>query len=395
MHTPTRPGWLLLALLVGSGGASRALAQETPLAEERGAVPERMSPRETRPALQRAVTWLLDDQNEDGSWGKIGVESHGSAFAELETYYSWKLACSALAVRALLVVDENAERRASLDAGLEWLVSTRVPDRPGDWDVDHVWAGLYGFVACVDAAQDPRFQGEEWASRIEAQGRAYLALLESNQVPGGGWAYYDDPPFTQRPKWATSFCTALVLPALQTAGELGWQDDPSVLARGQEALRRCLLPNGAYTYSCDSAHRFGGGESIDAVPGSLGRIQAGNWGLAATGDPRITTERLVEGLDAFFDQHRFLDVGRMRPIPHEAYYAVAAYFYLFGHHYAAEAIELLPEDLREDYHARLRPHLVKTQRADGSLVDFLGTNKFTVAGTAFTVRALALGLPQR
>ena len=37
----------------------------------------------------------------------------------------------------------------------------------------------------------------------------------------GGWAYYDDPPFTKQPTWATSFCTALVLPTLSRAGAVG------------------------------------------------------------------------------------------------------------------------------------------------------------------------------
>lgn len=376
----------LLALL-----AAAPLAQEGEATPVRGDVPGAMSAEEARPAIDRAVAWLRADQNADGSFGKIGIESNWSSFAELETYYAWKMASSALAVRALLLVPETPDRRASLERGLEWLVTQPVPLRPGDWDVDHVWAGLCGLVAMVDVARDGRFGGDAWAQRVDARGRAFVDMLVDNQVPGGGWAYYDDPPYTRRPKWATSFCTAMVLPGLAEALELEWLEDPAVLARAQAAVRRCALPSGAYTYSVDSAMSFRGGESIDDIKGSLGRTQVSNWGLAASGDRRITTDRLVEGLEAFFEHHKFLDAARMRPIPHEAYYANAAYFYLFAHHYAAEAIELLPAEQREPYRARLRPHLVKVQRQSGATVDFLGTNKFTVAGTAMTARALALG----
>ena len=380
------------ALVVGLAGAAAA-AQETPaVAPERGPVPATMTQEETRPALDRACAWLCESQNEDGSWGNHGIESNWSSFAALETYYAWKMASTSLAVHALLDVPETPTRRAALERGLEWLCTTRVPKRPYDWDVDHVWTGLCGLVALERAARDERFQGEPWKSRVDARGREILALLVANQVPGGGWAYYDDPPYTSRPKWATSFCTAMVLPALRSALERGWGEDEAVLERARVALRRCALPNGAFTYSVDGASSFRGGESIDSIKGSLGRTQVGNWALARLGDERYGPERLREGLDAFFEHHRFLDVARMRPIPHEAYYANAAYFYLFAHHYAAEAIELLPEDEREAWHARLRPHLVKVQRTSGASVDFLGTEKFTVAGTAFTARALALGL---
>ena len=85
-------------------------------------------------------------------------------------------------------------------------------------------------------------------------------------------------------------------------------------------------------------------------------------------------------------------MARMRPIPHEAWYANAGYFYFFGHYYAAEAIELLPEAEREARHARLRPHIVKTQRKDGSFCDFLGQGYLVVAGTAYASLALQLGL---
>jgi hypothetical protein len=39
----------------------------------------------------------------------------------------------------------------------------------------------------------------------------------------------------------------------------------------------------------------------------------------------------------------------------------------------------------------LRPELIKTQRQDGSLTDFLGTGYLRVASTAFTILALEAG----
>jgi len=157
-------------------------------------------------------------------------------------------------------------------------------------------------------------------------------------------------------------------------------------------VRRCRLPNGAYEYDLNPIPRAPAGEHINKVKGSLGRIQVCNWSLLACGDDSVTPAAIRTGLEAFFRDHRFLDIARMRPIPHEAYYANAGYFYFFGHYYAAEAIELLPEAEREAWHARLRPHVVKTQRKDGSFCDFLGQGYLVVAGTAYASLVLQLGL---
>ena len=85
----------------------------------------------------------------------------------------------------------------------------------------------------------------------------------------------------------------------------------------------------------------------------------------------------------------------MRPIPHEAYYQNAGYFYFFGHYYAAQAINLLPVEEREIWHAKLRPHLAKTQRDDGSTSDFLASSYMVNASSAFAALALLEGLPAR
>ena len=82
----------------------------------------------------------------------------------------------------------------------------------------------------------------------------------------------------------------------------------------------------------------------------------------------------------------------MRNIPHEAYYANAAYFYMFGHCYAGQVINELPAAERADWHRRLRVHLAKIQFPDGSSMDFPNMSCMRIAGTSFSVLALQAGL---
>ena len=65
----------------------------------------------------------------------------------------------------------------------------------------------------------------------------------------------------------------------------------------------------------------------------------------------------VNGVELFFEHHRFLDCCLRKPIPHESWYANAAYFYLFGHYYAAEVIATLPPSDRARFWPLLQPDL--------------------------------------
>ncbi len=84
----------------------------------------------------------------------------------------------------------------------------------------------------------------------------------------------------------------------------------------------------------------------------------------------ISERPAPSGLDLFFQHHKFLDAARGRPIPHEAYYANAAYFYFFVHYYAAQVIAELPADQQARYWDRLRREVIKTQQSDGSSWDY-------------------------
>jgi hypothetical protein len=137
----------------------------------------------------------------------------------------------ALGVLALRRAPETAERRAALEKSVRWLATAQMPLRGSNWDNDAVWAWLYGTVAMTEIARDPRFANDDWRGPVAQRGMEFVRWLEKNQVPDGGFGYYDDPIYTQRPKWATSFSTSAVLPALAVAMQLGWAQDPETAAR--------------------------------------------------------------------------------------------------------------------------------------------------------------------
>ncbi len=374
---------LALAAPVALQGPESALAKE----------PKTLTAEEARSSYDQAMRFLIDEQQEDGSFSNGVMDTVQELGFSVASFYAWKVAADAIATLALLHGEETPEVRAALDKAVERLHTQPLPQRGNDWDTDYGWGILYAFVAVMEIADDARFQGEDQQARLEETAGRYLDVLQRLQSPNGGWAYYDNPIFSRRPTWDTSFCTALVLPSLYRAIQRGWLEDEAVLERARTYVRKCARPGGAYAYSWRPLPRINlGGESIDRVKGSLSRIQVCNWGLAMSGEDKVTLDVVREGLQNFFEHHRFLEAARMRPIPHEAYYANAGYFYMFGHYYAAEAIELLPEDEREGWHAKLRPLLIRAQRPEGYAIDFIEASYQRVAGTGMLALGLALGL---
>lgn len=348
---------------------------------------------EARTSIAKAVKFLLEKQNADGSWGTSTVESLFELNYSNASFYAWKMAGGALCSMALMSVDETPERRDALERSLKWLCENEVPKRGSDWDIDNTWTWLVGFNALVRAAQDPRFQSPEWKARIAKRGIELYTGLAAVQEPKGGWGYYEGPVISRRPTWSTSFSTACVLPALVDAQALGWPVDPKIAERAKRYVQQCALPSGAYTYGLDAIPRVSGGESINQVKGSLSRIQTCHWALRRAGEPKITDERIRWGLEQFLEHHKFLDAARLMPIPHESWYANAGYFYFFGHYHAALCINQLPAAERDAWHAKLRPHLVKTQWQDGASQDFPGSFYNITYATSFSILALQAGLP--
>jgi hypothetical protein len=342
-------------------------------------------------AIRRGVAFLRGAQEKDGSYGAPRNVMRPESFATVHTYEAWTVATTGLAAMALLECGESPEDFAALDRAVDFLLAHAYVKRVSDWDTDNVWGYVYGLQGLARLLRAPRFTNDPRRARMEEVTKGLLERLYRWQTPDGGWGYYEGPVVSIPSTWATQFTTAAAVNGMLDAQAAGVALDERYLVKSLDALGRARLPNGACTYSLDTVPNPSGLEFIHQVKGSLGRIQVGNVALFRSG--RLDARVVKEGLDLFFEHHRFLAVARQKPIPHESWYAVAAYFHLFGHYYAARALELLPAEARAPYAKQLAAKLLEIQEDDGAFWDFYISEYTRSYGTAFGVMALQRCLP--
>jgi hypothetical protein len=350
---------------------------------------------QVRESIVRGVAFLVGDQNSDGSWGgpqNAVYTFTGAVWSNPETHRSWKVATTALCVMALREVGQSEEAQAALDKGIDYLLANSDVKRPSEWDTMNSWAYLYALQALADVSADPRYADSPLAESTHAAAVKNFDYLAQFQSINGGWGYLEfSIPRTRRPQWGTSFTTASAVVAMAVARDHGLDIDKDVLNRAVRTVARCRLPNGAFTYNVRAIPNLHS-EYIDQVKGSLSRIQVCHIALLMGGQD-VPYDDLKTGLDSFFKHHRFLDIARNKPIPHENYYFNSGYFYLYGHYYAAMVIERLKPDDQAEYWPKLQYEVVKLQQADGSMWDYDMHNYHKAYGTAFSLMTLGRSVP--
>lgn len=350
---------------------------------------EAVSPEAVERAIRRGVDFLLLRQNRDGSWGSARNTKSLNIYAPVPgAHQAFRAAVTSLCVSALIdVKDSRSEVQEAIDRGEQWLLENLGNVRRATPDaIYNTWAHAYALEALARLIQRHKGRPERQAALRELM-EGQLDRLIRYECLNGGWAYYDFDYGTQKPGSSTiSFVTATVLVALHDAKQVGLTVPPKIIDRAKDSILRQRKPDFSYCY----------GEYLKMVPmhpvnrpaGSLGRSQACNLAMRLWGDESVTDEVLRAWLDRFFARDGWLDLGRKRPIPHESFFAIAGYFFYYGHYYASRCIELLPQKERATYYNHLAAILIDLQEKDGSWWDYPLYDYHQQYGTAFALLSL-------
>jgi hypothetical protein len=390
---------LLLCALVGSAVlAGPSAAQDeaaAPAANDALLKAPKLPPVSTPPAteieeaLDRGVKFLIDDQNKNGSWGSVERTKDLNIFAPVPgAHHAFRTAVTSLCLCALLELEsEHDDVKQTIDRGEEWLLEHLPKLRRADpVAIYNVWGHAYGIQALV--RMHKRYPDDKQRqAKILDQIKIQYDLLDRFESVDGGWGYYDFRAGTKKPATdSTSFVTAAVLVAFDEARAIGVPPPPKLVTRGVDSIKRQQKPDFSYLYG--EYLKYSPMGSINRPGGSLGRSQACNLALRLWGDKQITDKVLTTWLDRLFARNGWLSIGRKRPIPHESWFAVAGYFFYYGHYYAALCIEQLPEAQQHDHKAHLATILLKIQEKDGSWWDYPLYNYHQQYGTAYALMTL-------
>lgn len=399
--------WPLVLAFALAGCPSKSPAPPPPVVEEVSAPAEKdngaVIPKETPPppaseteiskdgeesawkkeyadSLEAAVKWLLDNQHEDGRWGHFLPSRPGDIYiGELNSLQAFGVASTALCCMGLLKQPSTREIDAALKKGFEYLVESDEARRVNGTTFYNFWTQAYMLQAFSRGLTDDRLKDlhEGMKKRGKTELRALLALQNLN----GGFGYYDFYYKTRHPsgRLATSFGTAAVLVALKEAEAAGFEIPEKNVEIALVFLERLRFPNGAFAYS--TTGEYYPQSATAQMRGSIGRNQSGNDALFVW--DRLEAEDVKMGMDHFFKEHAFIEIGRCRQYPHEAWYGTAPYYYYFGHYYASRALYHIPEPDRKDYAGKLAGLVVKTQFDDGSFWDFPLYGYARAYGTGF------------
>lgn len=343
-------------------------------------------------SIAQGVAFLVADQNPNGSWGSARRTKGLNIYAPVPgAHDAFRLAVTAMAVAALIEsghADAPGAPAEALERGAAYLSEHLPAVRRGSADtLYNVWT--HGYALKALALLHARTDDETERAALVALVNQQIDRLARDESVDGGWGYYDFRVGAARPaSSSTSFTTATCLVTLRDVAGIEGVEVPERLVRhALDSIQRQRKGDHSYFY----------GEYLWSRPlhdvnrpaGSLARSQACNHALRLYGDGTVSDEVIEEWLDRLWERNGWLDIGRKRPVPHEAWFAIAGYFFYYGHYYAALVLDHLPPEARPRHREELAAILLPLQEQDGSWWDFPFYSYHQPYGTAYAIMSLA------
>ncbi len=340
-------------------------------------------------AIDGARDWLVAHQGADGSFGSHHsprpIEVLATVPGSLEAF---QVATSALCVMALdQCARPTKEADAAASRGIDFLLAHKRVKRPNGLEFYNTWAIGYGLQCLGEWLA--RHPDDARAGEVRDACREMLDRLPSYQVLDGGFSYLDFSLQSIPPSESEmSFTTATVLIGVERAKRLGLEPPKGLVEKAVARLAADQTPQGSFLYGryLWSMPRRG----INEPKGSACRTPGNLYALGLFGRPPARGA-WIDALENLTVKHvGFQQIAVRRPIPHEAWYNISGYFYLYGFYYSSL---VLAEKLPLEPQQRLFPHLARgvlfCREPDGSFWDYPLYNYHYHYGTAFALLALS------
>jgi hypothetical protein len=357
-----------------------------------GAAPPKMPERienaaaECRKALVAMQESFADNPNKS-EWPYEGVYRVGGKIP-----FGYRVGGTSIVAQALVESGgyaDDQERRDAVARACEFVCAAireplMSPDPAiykGGYDV-RGWGHCYAlrFLLALERAKAvPAGQETAVAEAIAF----YLGALQTTEIPqSGGWNYARSPGLETASR-SSPFMTAPCVMALFEAKAGGHAIDEAVVERALKALENARTESGYVEYSVTGAAR----DRPEQIPGAIGRMVATESALFLAG--RSTHDRLRFAVNAFIAHWPELEKRRRKNGTHQPPYGVAPYYFFYGFHHAALAIELLKEGERQLYREKLADLLFSIREQDGTWNDRVFPRSANF-GTAMTLTALLM-----
>ncbi|MBL8723837.1 MAG: hypothetical protein JNK49_07305 [Planctomycetes bacterium] len=322
-----------------------------------------------------AVLLALAEGEDRDQWPYEGVyrEDRG------QLPVGYKVGGTAIACLGLLGAPgyaRDAERQAAVARGLRFVLETLDAPRmqiafQGTYDV-RGWGHIYALELLLHL-QDHRLVPGPLVAAVETRAQWLVQALVESAIPeAGGWNYSRPRGYRSPKNRASTFMTPAALQALFHAKARGHEVPAAVVTQALDALERARSKPGGYAYGAPAKSQNDVDEAaltmMDRTPSSAARAAACEAVLQLAG--RGDAARLRESIERFFRHWDDLAVRKSQDGTHVEPYGIAPYYFMYGHFYVAQAIELVADvEQRNELRMRMRTTLAKSREDDGSWND--------------------------
>lgn len=343
------------------------------------AASEEKKPPTPQELVHASVRELVKIQEDNGNWSYEAL--HRDEDEEEGLPLGFQVGGTSIVAEALLfAAPDDKDAQTAVQKALAFVLKRLEHPKMAPLTEEAYDVRIWGHTFALDFLCQIR--ARKAAGKYEAKVRKWIPRLVKTlikeEIPGGGWSYADHTR-------SATFVTAPVTQSLLLARSQDEKVPDELLTRCRKVLEKARMEDGAFVY-----HGSADDEEIKSRPGSTlgGSSSRGlvcETTLVLLGGSSI--DRVRFALKNFFDHADDLEDRRQKSGTHEGPYNIAPYYFYYGHRYAAQAIQMLPEKERAKEYERLLKPILQTRDEDGTWNDRV-FERARYVDTAFVILTL-------